>query len=105
VEAAAEREFGDVAQHRERDRARRSLLSGRRTAGFVGPPSELISAFAAAAPFKIIKGFAVGRTIFEAPARDWFRGDVGDEAAVQQMAANLAMLVSAWRHTRAEAMA
>jgi 5-dehydro-2-deoxygluconokinase len=73
--------------------------------GLSAPPSELISSFAAAAPFKIVKGFAVGRTIFEQPARDWFRGEVGDEAAVQQMAANLAMLVSAWRHTRAEAMA
>ena len=73
--------------------------------GLSAPPSELISSFAAAAPFKIIKGFAVGRTIFEAPARDWFRGAMDDEAAVQQMAANLAVLVSAWRHTRAEAMA
>jgi 5-dehydro-2-deoxygluconokinase len=73
--------------------------------GLSAPPSELIAAFAAAAPFRIVKGFAVGRTIFEEIARDWFRGVIGDEAAARQMAANLAALVSAWRHTRAEAMA
>jgi 5-dehydro-2-deoxygluconokinase len=73
--------------------------------GLSAPSSELISAFAAAAPFKIIKGFAVGRTIFAEVAREWFFGAIGDEAAVKRMAANLGELVNAWRHTRAEAMA
>jgi len=73
--------------------------------GLSAPSSALVSSFAAAAPFRIVKGFAVGRTIFEETARQWFRGVIGDEAAVKRMAANLAALVSAWRHTRAEAMA
>jgi 5-dehydro-2-deoxygluconokinase len=73
--------------------------------GLSAPPSELVSAFAAAAPFRIVKGFAVGRTIFEETARQWFRGVIGDEAAVKRMAENLAALVSAWLRTRAEAMA
>src|SRR5450631_934230 len=51
--------------------------------GLSAPVSELISSFAAAAPFKIVKGFAVGRTIFEGIAREWFRGATGDEAAVK----------------------
>jgi 5-dehydro-2-deoxygluconokinase len=73
--------------------------------GLSAPQSELAASFAIAAPFKIVKGFAVGRTIFGEIAREWFRGVTGDEAAVKRMAANLSALVSAWRHVRAEAVA
>jgi len=73
--------------------------------GLSAPHSELAASFAVAAPFKIVKGFAVGRTIFGEIAREWFRGVTGDEAAVKRMAANLSALVSAWRHVRAEAVA
>jgi 5-dehydro-2-deoxygluconokinase len=73
--------------------------------GQSAPPSELVSSFVAAASFKIVKGFAVGRTIFEEIARQWFRGATDDDAAVKGMAANLAALVSAWRKVRAEALA
>ncbi|MDP9007353.1 MAG: 5-dehydro-2-deoxygluconokinase [Pseudomonadota bacterium] len=72
--------------------------------GLSTPQSELDASFAVAAPFKIVKGFAVGRTIFGEIAREWFRGVTGDEAAVKHMAANLSALVSAWRHARAEAV-
>jgi 5-dehydro-2-deoxygluconokinase len=70
--------------------------------GLSAPPSELVASFAAAAPCGIVKGFAVGRTIFEDIAHDWFRGLIGDESAVKRMAVNLAALVGAWRHSRAE---
>jgi 5-dehydro-2-deoxygluconokinase len=73
--------------------------------GLSAPPGELAASFAVAAPFRIVKGFAVGRTIFGEIAREWFRGVIGDEAAVKRMAANLSALVSAWRHVRAEAVA
>ena len=73
--------------------------------GLSAPQCELAASFAIAAPFKIVKGFAVGRTIFGEIAREWFRGVTGDEAAVKRMAANLSALVSAWRHVRAEAVA
>jgi 5-dehydro-2-deoxygluconokinase len=73
--------------------------------GLSAPQSELAASFAIAAPFKIVKGFAVGRTIFGEIAREWFRGETGDEAAVKRMAANLSALVSAWRHVRAAAVA
>jgi 5-dehydro-2-deoxygluconokinase len=72
--------------------------------GLSAPRSELVASFAAAAPCGIVKGFAVGRTIFEEIAHDWFRGKIGDESAVKRMAVNLAALVSAWRHTRAETL-
>jgi 5-dehydro-2-deoxygluconokinase len=73
--------------------------------GLSTPLSELIRSFAVAAPFKIVKGFAVGRTIFEEIAREWFCGATDDDAAVKGMAANLAALVSAWRQVRAETLA
>jgi len=73
--------------------------------GLSAPQSELAASFAAAAPFKIVKGFAVGRTIFGEVAREWFLGVTGDEAAVKRMAANLSALVRAWRQVRAEAVA
>jgi len=73
--------------------------------GLSAPRSELAASFAAAAPYGIVKGFAVGRTIFEEAAHDWFRGKLGDESAVKRMAVNLAALVNAWRQARAEAKA
>jgi 5-dehydro-2-deoxygluconokinase len=73
--------------------------------GLSAPHGELVGSFVAAAPFKVVKGFAIGRTIFEEIAREWFRGVRGDEAAVKGMAERLAALVSAWRHARAGAAA
>jgi 5-dehydro-2-deoxygluconokinase len=67
------------------------------------PREQLVGYFGAAAPFKVVKGFAVGRTIFNDIAREWFGGKMDDEAAVNAMAAGLAALMSAWRQARAEA--
>ena len=69
--------------------------------GLSAPQAELVRSFAAAARFKIVKGFAVGRTIFDEIARKWFDGEMNDEAAVNGMAERLAALVSEWRHARA----
>jgi 5-dehydro-2-deoxygluconokinase len=73
--------------------------------GSAAPPGELAAAFAAAASCKVVKGFAVGRTIFEDIARGWFGGLIDDDAAVNGMAERLAALVSAWRRARAQAAA
>jgi 5-dehydro-2-deoxygluconokinase len=67
--------------------------------------AELIGCFVAAAAFKVVKGFAAGRTIFDEAARAWFYGETGDDAAVQGMAEKLAALAGAWRHARAAAAA
>jgi 5-dehydro-2-deoxygluconokinase len=48
----------------------------------------------------MIKGFAVGRTIFSDVARRWLSGEIGDEAAVAEMAGHLSVLVNAWRDAR-----
>jgi 5-dehydro-2-deoxygluconokinase len=73
--------------------------------GSSAPQGELAGLFVAAAPFKVVKGFAAGGTILDEVARDWFCGATGDDAAVNGMAERLAALVSAWRHARAEVVA
>jgi 5-dehydro-2-deoxygluconokinase len=69
--------------------------------GLSAPIPDLIASFEAAAPFRLIKGFAVGRTIFHDVARDWLSGQIDDGEAVQLMADRLATLVDAWRTARA----
>jgi 5-dehydro-2-deoxygluconokinase len=69
--------------------------------GLSQPLETLLAAFEAAAGVSVVKGFAVGRTIFHEPARAWLAGEIDDEAAVRQLGATLSQLVDAWRRIRA----
>ena len=51
--------------------------------GLAEPEAELIACFATAAPFAIVKGFAIGRTIFQDVARAWFAGAMSDARRLQ----------------------
>jgi 5-dehydro-2-deoxygluconokinase len=42
-----------------------------------------------AAESELVRGFAVGRTIFGEPAQAWFAGRITDEQAKQQMRSGL----------------
>ncbi len=64
--------------------------------GLEAPESELASAFRVASGTKLVKGFAVGRTIFAEAADQWLSGKMTDEDAVANMAAKFERLVSAW---------
>jgi 5-dehydro-2-deoxygluconokinase len=64
--------------------------------GLDAPVAELERAFRAAAGVPIVKGFAVGRTIFADAAKAWLAGDIGDAVAVDEMAGRFARLVSIW---------
>jgi 5-dehydro-2-deoxygluconokinase len=68
--------------------------------GLAEPEAELIACFATAAPFAIVKGFAIGRTIFQEVARAWFAGAMSDAAALKAMAANFSRLANAWHRAR-----
>jgi 5-dehydro-2-deoxygluconokinase len=68
--------------------------------GLSQPEAELIACFATAAPFAIVKGFAIGRTIFHEVARAWFAGAMSDTAACSAMAANFSRLANAWQSAR-----
>jgi 5-dehydro-2-deoxygluconokinase len=64
--------------------------------GLDAPQAEIEASFALAARQPICKGFAIGRTIFGAPARAWMAGEIDDDEAVRRMAASYAGLISAW---------
>jgi len=68
--------------------------------GLSAPELELTAAFQTVSRFDIVKGFAVGRTIFDAVARDWFFQRIDDRAAVEAVARKFSTLVAAWRAPR-----
>lgn len=68
--------------------------------GLEAPESELADAFRSTADAPVVRGFAVGRTIFAEPAREWFRGEIDDRAAIDAMADGFARLVRLWDDAR-----
>ena len=64
---------------------------------------KLAQSFAVAAKYPLVRGFAVGRTIFADTARQWMLGDMTDEDAVDTMADNYARLCAAWDSAREQA--
>jgi 5-dehydro-2-deoxygluconokinase len=69
--------------------------------GLSQPMETLLAAFRASAGVSVVKGFAVGRTIWHDAARAWLTGEIDDDAAVAALAANFSVLVEAWRGARA----
>ena len=69
--------------------------------GLDAPEEELAESFALAAQQPLVKGFAVGRTIFGDAARAWLKGGMSDAEAVDQMAARYARLCEIWDKARA----
>ncbi|MHA1158639.1 MAG: bifunctional 5-dehydro-2-deoxygluconokinase/5-dehydro-2-deoxyphosphogluconate aldolase [Alphaproteobacteria bacterium] len=69
--------------------------------GLDAPAAELEASFAKAARHDLVKGFAVGRTIFSDAARRWFAGDIDDAAAVRDMATRYDDLCAMWDRARA----
>ncbi|TNC50688.1 DUF2090 domain-containing protein, partial [Rubellimicrobium rubrum] len=69
--------------------------------GLDAPAEELAQSFRLAARQPLVKGFAVGRTIFGSVARAWLRGEMGDKEAVAEMARRFAGLCATWDAARA----
>lgn len=69
--------------------------------GLSAPEDELIASFQAAASVPVVKGFAVGRTIFADAAERWLTGQIDDEAAIEDLARRFSVLVDAWRAAKA----
>jgi 5-dehydro-2-deoxygluconokinase len=64
--------------------------------GLNQPLETLIQAFAEAT-HPIVKGFMVGRSIWGDASRAWFKGEIGDDALVAEVAARFGRLADAWR--------
>ena len=86
-------------------RARDPLCRGVVLLGLSIPEEDLVASFEVAARAPIVKGFAVGRTIWADVAEPWLSGEIEDEAAVDQLAARFGVLVDAWRAARRRAVA
>ena len=71
--------------------------------GLDAPVAELKDSLKTAARFDLVKGFAVGRTIFGEAARRWFAGEIDDSEAVADMAGKYGDLCRFWDAARAEA--
>lgn len=68
--------------------------------GLDGTPEALAESFALAARQPLVKGFAVGRTIWADAARAWVAGTLDDAGAVAMMAARFRALSEAWDRAR-----
>ena len=71
--------------------------------GLAAEEAALRESFAVAARHDLVKGFAVGRTIFGAAAKAWMTGAITDADAVAEMAENYARLCAIWDEARARA--
>ncbi|RFC63476.1 5-dehydro-2-deoxygluconokinase [Fulvimarina endophytica] len=73
--------------------------------GLDASEAALKASFASAARFPLVKGFAVGRTIFGDAARAYMKGEMTPEAAVTQMTDRFTRLCDLWDAARASASA
>ena len=69
--------------------------------GLEAPEDELDLAFRATAGHSIVKGFAIGRSIFNDVARLWLAGKMNDSQAVNEMAERFAKLTQLWQRAHA----
>ncbi|PKH22239.1 5-dehydro-2-deoxygluconokinase [Enterobacterales bacterium CwR94] len=68
--------------------------------GLDAPEDKLKAGFADAAGAPWVKGFAVGRTIFGQPSRQWLQGELDDRALIDQVKSNYHQLIGYWRAFR-----
>jgi 5-dehydro-2-deoxygluconokinase len=64
--------------------------------GLEAPEDELAAAFKIARRHPICKGFAIGRSIFMAPSRDWLTGKLDADAFAANVAENYRRLIEIW---------
>ncbi|MGM3175569.1 bifunctional 5-dehydro-2-deoxygluconokinase/5-dehydro-2-deoxyphosphogluconate aldolase [Dickeya lacustris] len=65
--------------------------------GLDAPLDRLREGFNAAAGQPVVKGFAVGRTLFAQPAQQWLRTDIDDEQLIDDIKHNYLQLIALWR--------
>jgi 5-dehydro-2-deoxygluconokinase len=65
--------------------------------GLEAPIAALAESFRIAAREPLVRGFAVGRSIFGQAAAEWLTGRIDDATATATMAQHFAQLVEAWR--------
>jgi len=64
--------------------------------GLGASENDLKHGFEQASGQTYCKGFAVGRSVFQASAEQWFAGEIDDKEAIEQVGANYSRLVQLW---------
>ncbi|MGC9421991.1 bifunctional 5-dehydro-2-deoxygluconokinase/5-dehydro-2-deoxyphosphogluconate aldolase [Vibrio sp.] len=65
--------------------------------GLDAPQTELQHGFSQTAGQRIVKGFAVGRTLFGEPSRAWLAGQMDDQTLIHTVKKNYHNLITLWR--------
>jgi 5-dehydro-2-deoxygluconokinase len=81
------------------------LCHGALLLGLDASEDQVVQSFEVAARHPVCRGFAIGRTIFGAPAREWFAGSIDDATAVARIGAGYSRMIDAWRRCRPTAAA
>ena len=63
---------------------------------------QRFAGFRSCADAQLVRGFAVGRTIFAQTARAWLSGEISDDRAVQDMAQRFDTLCTVWLQCRSK---
>ena len=70
--------------------------------GLSASDEELNNSFKIASQYDLVKGFAVGRTIFADAAKAWLAGNIDDAEALRNMAGKFQSLVDMWLNLKAK---
>lgn len=65
--------------------------------GLDAPAEQLAQGFKAFRGLDLVKGFAVGRTIFGDPSRAWFANKIDDEELIRQVSDNYTRVTRLWQ--------
>ncbi len=76
---------------------RASFCNGIVMLGLDKPIDELIAGFKVAKKYPLVKGFAVGRTIFGKPSREWLSNVISDQDFINQVSENYQQLIRSWQ--------
>ena len=90
MDAGFWREVGDIVRRYDPD------IQGIIVLGKDMPEDDLEAVFKMAKQDPIVNGFAVGRTIFNPPAKAWLSGDIDDATATTMMQESFQKLINAW---------
>ena len=60
------------------------------------PDEQLGAVFRVARSEPLVRGFAIGRTIFSKAAKQWFAGEIDDNSATEKMRSTYRRLIDAW---------
>ncbi|QLB20785.1 5-dehydro-2-deoxygluconokinase [Vespertiliibacter pulmonis] len=65
--------------------------------GLDAPLDQFKTIFSNAKPYRKIKGFAVGRSIFGNPSEQWLANKINDEQLIEQVSFNYQTLIDYWK--------